>query len=195
MPYTMYATISIMGFCSITTALTCHGQLRQAPWTWVKRWRHHDLVSTRVTELHRWRSRSVWLVMRHRTNWCQLPSTPYALHDSLRRRDICAEAPTPNSVTCITVTAMCTTCILSAEYLTRFCAFQAQIFTERQPPGISNEFSALFGRRWRSKPKFNYADVALLLQNVNLSLFCISRTLQDISYERWGIDIDHRLAN
>jgi len=141
MPYTMYATINITGFRSITTALTCHGQLRQAPWTWVKRWRHHDLVSTRLTELHRWRSRSVWLVMWHRTNWCQ---SPYTLHDPLRRRDICAEAPTPNSVTCITVTAMCTTCILSAEY---FARFGRRFFTKRWPPGISNEGAARFGRR------------------------------------------------
>jgi len=116
---------TFIAFYSITTALTCHGQLRQAPWTWVKRWRHHDLVSTRVTELHRWHSRSVLLVMRHRTNWCQSPNT---LYDSLHRRNICPQAPTPNSVTCITVTAMCTTRILSAEYITRFCAFLTEIF-------------------------------------------------------------------
>jgi hypothetical protein len=49
-------------------------------------------VSTRVTELHRWHSRSVLLVMRHRTNWCQSPNT---LYDSLHRRDICPQAPNP----------------------------------------------------------------------------------------------------
>ena len=121
----MHATLNIYRI------LTCHGQLRQTPWTWVKRW-HHDLVSTRVTELRSQRSRTVWLVMRHRTNWCQSPCTwPAETHNSLRRRNICTEAPTPNSVTSIVLTTSFNgqqLRILSAEYLTGFCAFRTEIF-------------------------------------------------------------------